>query len=291
MPILLQSSLSETLYQTSSRFLMEILQNADDCSYHDPNPTIEMTYRHGRLRIDYNEVGFTEADVEAICRLSSTKMASLNQTGEKGIGFKSVFKMSPQVWVLSGHYSFKFDAKRKLGAITPEWEPNPVQHRPGFTSIILPIPEEKKQRELVEDLKRIGSKHVVFLRRLRHIKITVSDGSTWETGINRRDDTKTATATATTASPSNGLRRTIVTSSHDGQTLEYWIYSHVIKNRTQEPRRPHRTESVMTLAFPVRGGANPEPLVERQDVYAVLPIRDYDFRVSLSNTHAYRTPD
>jgi hypothetical protein len=255
---------------------MEILQNADDCSYDNPTPTMEITYRNGRLRIDYNEVGFTMADVDAICRISSTKVESMNQTGEKGIGFKSVFKMSDQVLVLSGHYSFAFNAKRKLGAITPEWVTSPVKPRPGFTSIVLQIPDEGKQRELIQELKSIGHKHLVFLRRLRQINIAVedNDGTAWGTTLDRKDEDS-----------ANGLRR-IITSSHDSRTLEYWIYQHVVKTLPPEPRRVHCAESVMTLGFPVRGEASPEPVVERQDVYAVLPIRDYDFKVSFSNTLA-----
>ncbi|CAH0037964.1 unnamed protein product [Clonostachys solani] len=262
------SIISEGLYQKSSRFLMEILQNADDCSYDDPTPTMELTYRNGRLRIDYNEVGFTRRDVEALCSISSTKLKSMNQTGEKGIGFKSVFKMSDQAQVLSGHYSFAFDAKRTLGTITPEWVVNAAKARPGFTSIILQIEGERKQNELIQELKSMGHKHLVFLRRLQQINIAIDDnqGKTWETTLNREDKDS-----------AEGQRR-IVTSSHDSQTLEYWIYPHIVKTMPPEPKRENHTESVILLAFPVRGEASPEPVVEQQDTYAVHPIRDYGFK-------------
>jgi hypothetical protein len=253
---------------------MEILQNADDCFYDDPTPTMELTYRNGRLRIDYNEVGFTRHDVEALCSISSTKLKSMNQTGEKGIGFKSVFKMSHQAQVLSGHYSFAFDAKRKLGTITPEWVVNAAKRRPGFTSILLHIQEELKQDELILELKSMGHKHLVFLRRLQRINITIEDnqGKTWETKLHREDK------------DSAGGYRRIITSSHDSQTLEYWIYPHIVKTLPPEPKRQHYTESAILLAFPVRGGASPEPVVEQQDTYAVHPIKDYGFKVSLG-TH------
>lgn len=38
------------------------------------------------------------------------------------------------------------------------------------------------------------------------------------------------------------------------------------------------------LAFTVRGEASPEPAVDQQDTYAVHPIKDYGFKVSLG-TH------
>jgi len=98
-----------------------------------------MTHRHGCLHIDYNEVGFTTRDVEAICKISSTVTASVDQTGEKGIGFKSVFRIADAVSVLSRHYSFQFDTTRRLGMVTPQWVEYPDGARPGFTSILLRV--------------------------------------------------------------------------------------------------------------------------------------------------------
>ncbi len=46
-------------------------------------------------------------------------MASEGFIGEKGIGFKSVFKVANVVHVASGHYQFKLDRREPLGMILP----------------------------------------------------------------------------------------------------------------------------------------------------------------------------
>jgi hypothetical protein len=65
------------------------------------------------LCVDCNKGGFSPGNIEASCRVGqSTKKGGDNATryvGEKGIGFKSVFKAADIVWIKSGHYSFKFD--------------------------------------------------------------------------------------------------------------------------------------------------------------------------------------
>lgn len=76
------------------------------------------------MDVQCNEVGFTAANVEALCRIgfSTKKLNRAGFIGEKGIGFKSVFKVADQVWITSGPYSFKFDATKPLGMIAPVWE-------------------------------------------------------------------------------------------------------------------------------------------------------------------------
>jgi HSP90 family molecular chaperone len=105
--------LSEELYSESTHFLLELLQNADDNTYHS-EPTLKITYRiqddgASFLQIDSNEIGFTYADVVALCSIgNSTKKGSghaKNATGEKGIGFKSVFRVAEKVYVSSRAYT------------------------------------------------------------------------------------------------------------------------------------------------------------------------------------------
>jgi len=48
---------------------------------------MNQTFRAGRLRVDYNEVGSTRGDLEAICRVfRSTKLRSGGQIGKRGPG-------------------------------------------------------------------------------------------------------------------------------------------------------------------------------------------------------------
>ena len=75
-----------------------------------------------------NEVGFTESNVLALCSMGeSTKSAASGYIGNKGIGFKSVFKMSPTPRVHSRAYHLQFDAAAGggLGYIVPTPLPPP----------------------------------------------------------------------------------------------------------------------------------------------------------------------
>jgi hypothetical protein len=122
-----------------------MIQNADDNKYTDSVPTIEFEYTNGFLRVDCNETGFKYKHVEAICQIAnSTKLAQGGANpfiGEKGIGFKSVFKVADVVYIRSNHYSFKLDRNNgSLGIITPVWVDNPpFEVRHNATSFYLEL--------------------------------------------------------------------------------------------------------------------------------------------------------
>ncbi|KAK6410617.1 hypothetical protein LTR95_018195, partial [Oleoguttula sp. CCFEE 5521] len=107
--------LSEELYSKSTHFILELIQNADDNRYEaGVTPKLTLLYnRDGFLWVACNEVGFTPANVRAICRIadSTKKIESAHKgyIGEKGIGFKSVFKVADVVSIQSGAVSFQFD--------------------------------------------------------------------------------------------------------------------------------------------------------------------------------------
>lgn len=90
--------LSEDLYKKKTHFVMELIQNAEDNTY-DPTvqPFIKFSINPGILVVYNNELGFTPEDVENICSVGQTiksKKKDEGYIGEKGIGFKSVFKVS-----------------------------------------------------------------------------------------------------------------------------------------------------------------------------------------------------
>jgi hypothetical protein len=68
-------SLSTDLYASPSRFLLEFIQNAADNKYADGvTPTLNMTVNEDFIIFQCNEVGFSAANVEAICKIgASTK--------------------------------------------------------------------------------------------------------------------------------------------------------------------------------------------------------------------------
>lgn len=90
------------------RFLMELLQNIDDCDYNE-DPYVDIQYDNRILEITYNEVGFTKENVVAITAIGdSTKQYLTNNTytGEKGIGFKSIFNIANSVEIYSNEFNF-----------------------------------------------------------------------------------------------------------------------------------------------------------------------------------------
>ncbi|GLE01341.1 hypothetical protein PINS_up010171 [Pythium insidiosum] len=96
--------LSDELYSEKTHFMLELLQNADDNVYADGvTPRAEFVLRPSsssatddEIVFCNNEVGFSRANIQAICDVgASTKSAQSSRSiGKKGIGFKSVFKVS-----------------------------------------------------------------------------------------------------------------------------------------------------------------------------------------------------
>ncbi|KAM5358865.1 hypothetical protein ACJZ2D_014924 [Fusarium nematophilum] len=153
--------LSDQLYQKSTHFLLELIQNADDNTFESSIPTLNIEFKDRCLFFSCNEVGFTRSNVEAICNIGlSTKSGSVDAsqfTGEKGIGFKSVFKVADVAWIRSGKYSFKFDRSEKLGMITPIWADPPFETTPGFTSIVLSLSKSCAVDDLIRGIKQIDA--------------------------------------------------------------------------------------------------------------------------------------
>jgi hypothetical protein len=122
------SRLAEDLNSTPTHFVLECIQNADDNRYEQVDPFLRISVFQDRIRMDCNEKGFDLRDVKAICSVGESTKGSRQSgrrgyIGEKGIGFKSVFKVAEVVHIYSHPYYFKFDKREELGMITPIWVP------------------------------------------------------------------------------------------------------------------------------------------------------------------------
>ena len=138
---------------------------------------MKIGYENGFLRLDSNEVGFSRANVDAICSIgNSSKFKNLDRTraiGKKGIGFKSVFKIADLVWIASGHYSFKFDRTQLLGMIAPIWEEFPKTRMHGWTSFLLKLSPTCDSVNLITQLRVLDSRTLMFLRKLTEVKVEI----------------------------------------------------------------------------------------------------------------------
>jgi hypothetical protein len=104
------NSLSSDLYTDSKRFIYELLQNADDSSEENQLIEVEIKLFRNCLVIAHTGKIFDGDDIRGICNIDSgTKKSSIDKTGFKGIGFKSVFGQSDKVTIFSDNEYFKFD--------------------------------------------------------------------------------------------------------------------------------------------------------------------------------------
>ncbi|EPP2136592.1 sacsin N-terminal ATP-binding-like domain-containing protein, partial [Vibrio alginolyticus] len=194
--------LSEQLYSKDVHFVFELIQNAEDNHYAvgvepklhfellDIDPTGTAGTK-GCLAIYNNELGFELKNVKAVSSVGgSTKKNSKDSgyIGEKGIGFKSVFSVTPSPHIYSNGFQFSFrdsDEKTGLGYIIPYWEervPEVVQKNLGTynTCILLPLrddPELDCLLKIRQELDNLDASLLLFLNKISDLTVHL-DGST-----------------------------------------------------------------------------------------------------------------
>ena len=234
----------------------------------------------GFLWIGCNEVGFTADNVRAICRIGgSTKKVEGSQKGyigEKGIGFKSVFKIADVVWIRSRALTFRFDKTKSLGIIAPIWcefKSNALVD--DRTMFCFRIPEAQHRRNLCDDLLELQPELLLFLRQLRciDIKILKPSGTTERAfRLERTDDVhsgiKLTSLVRQTSLPAGPM-----------QTNKFLVCQRIAEDMPYEIKRSNVTESEVTVAFPIT--ENFEPKLQSCLTFNFLPIRSYGLPVSL----------
>ena len=270
-------SLSTQLYAKSTHFLLELVQNADDNIYECKRPTLSFSYKPGSLRIDCNEVGLTEANVEALCAVSrstkSSKTRHGEHIGEKGIGFKSVFKAADVVWISSRDFTFKFDrVKSALGMVTPVWADFPEAIEAGCTSMYLQLSRDCDEQDLVRELMDFDPNLLIFLRRVEEINLRIvrpqidHKQQEWQKTMRKTEETQHG--------------KTVVMILDGKHKLQYLIRSHVVSGLPPERKRPNWSETKILLGFPVLDLSQGHPQLPLQNVYSFLPIRNYGLKVA-----------
>lgn len=265
--------------------MLELLQNADDNEY-DDKVDPEVYFLLGRepsgelfFQVNCNERGFTEENVKSICRVKqSTKAQKDGYIGEKGIGFKSVFRVADVVFIASGGYSFSFDAMRVLGMISPMNEPYPSPHRiSGWTQIYLRLKTKAGDTGNVastieEQLRAIDGRLLVFLRKLKSISIRVDlPSSQWQRFLKCKNHTQhggEAVQLRSVCQPKRGSNNTIE---------QLLIVRHVVTGMTPTDDRANVTSSEIVLGFPLDTSS-------ASWLYAFLPVNIYGFPVRSLST-------
>ena len=148
-----------------------------------------------KLLVENNETGFQKKHVEAICSVGrSTKTKDQGYIGEKGIGFKSVFRVTSCPRIFSNGFQFSLPEKDDLsglGYIVPWWiDKTPQGLDKKKTSIVLPLDKtEFSIDKVVQSLKDIAPETIIFLKKLKTIELSVDLEKSYEIII-EKDDSK-----------------------------------------------------------------------------------------------------
>ena len=259
--------LSVDLYSKETHFVLELIQNADDNQYQDgASPTLTLTIEPQKIIVQNNEIGFTEANVRAICNVgASTKTKVQGYIGEKGIGFKSVFRISDEPQIFSKGFQFKFNRqneKDQLGFVAPHWiELVPQYVEPTLTNIVLPLRESAKDE--LEKLGQVEHTLILFLRQLKTVKIENKINQTISQ-ITRLDKDK----------------KIEIEESRETSVKKYYYLVEkklTVPESIQEEKRENvkATELILAFSLKVDGSADTK---DTQKVFAFLPIRSYGFK-------------
>lgn len=271
--------ISTDLYTSRARFLMEVIQNADDNKYTESEtPTVSITVFPKHVKIECNEEGFSRENIQALCRTGrSSKTLGQGYTGEKGIGFKSVFKLANRAHIRSPPYYFQLDQTRELGMITPQWgedffDDHEEKHQ---TTIVLDRIYDQSidfSTALEKDVDAIDPVLILFLRRIERFHLTLfKSSSDDEPAISKRFQRVDWT-------PDSGI---VSLKDEDANTMRR-LYKHrfTIDFDGTETRRLDITETDIVLAFPVKKKSGTYmPLIRKQNfAFAYLPLGDFEFK-------------
>jgi hypothetical protein len=283
------------------RFIFELLQNADDnhfgkASSASQDPYVAFRVYHDKIIVECNEDGFTELNLQAICNVGqSSKLGAQGYIGEKGIGFKSVFKVASKVWIQSEPFSFCFKhrpGESGMGMISPVWEETTEELAGPLTRMTFyladdgdPAVRAEQRQNINEQLNDLRPEMLLFLKKLRRIQIHLHDGAGRETS------SSVLSRVETSGGPNRAVLQTVKIDNGQAPRQEMQYY-HVTKaqasglgpneNRdysaAEHARQVYSTADII-LAFPLT--AQSAPLIRSQQLFAFLPIRRVGFNVSV----------
>ena len=271
--------IAEDLNNSDAHFIFELIQNAEDNMYVEPSPYISFwltksdpTYTdgsEGALIIENNEVGFNRNDVADVgAAAQSPKRKKHEHIGEKGIGFKSVFRVTENPHIFSNGYHFclpKSDEETGLGYIVPQWvDISPKGLDPSKTHIILPLNRAKFDYNEIEGmLQDIDPETILFLSKLQDIRIKTDTGT--DLAILKNDSDKPKV-------------EILIEGKKQGQSFSVVNDFLLCKQTFHKPAHIHqeRRENIedreVSIAFQLD-----EDFKEPGKIYAYLPVKTIDF--------------
>ena len=147
---------SQGLYEDV--FLHELLQNADDAMHRnrDNDHALELFLSENYFVIQYAGVPFTPDNLKTLCTVfdgKNTKHTQSEQTGKKGVGFKSVFFVSDNVTIQSGEERFSFNKQAEFWQGREDdypWQITPVEADEKISASEIKITQQKSIRIILQ---------------------------------------------------------------------------------------------------------------------------------------------
>jgi hypothetical protein len=276
--------LARNLYSKDTRFVFELIQNAEDNNYTQATaaglePYLEFSIYSDRIIVDSNEDGFSEYNVKAICSIGeSTKTVAAGYIGEKGIGFKSVFKIASKVHIQSGPFSFFFEHNREdggLGMVTPHYQEHEEVPDGVRTRITMMLADPGQSSIRAADFDEIPDTLIMFLKKLK--KITINRYRNRYGSAAQRENSRTYRYDE--ADGRGRIRKSLTAGdSTQKKTFNYRVTRKLLKNLPEVEARKHTRKAEVVLAFPIDDRSN--PVIEQQHVFAFLPLCRAGFKVS-----------
>ncbi|KAK7400095.1 hypothetical protein VNO78_11295 [Psophocarpus tetragonolobus] len=273
--------LSQELYSQDSHFILELVQNADDNNYPDNvEPTLTFILRDSGIAVLNNEQGFLAENMRALCDVgNSTKKGSIaGYIGKKGIGFKSVFRVTDAPEIHSNGFHVKFDiSEGQIGFVLPTVVPpcdigllrrmastdtDLYDDNPWNTCILLPfrshLSEGMAMNNVLTMFSDLHPSLLLFLHRLKCIKLR-----------NLLNDTLIVMKKEIIG---NG----IIKVSHGKEKMAWFVVSQ--KLQTNSIRFDVQTTEI-SMAFTLQESDNGYlPCSDQQPVFAFLPLRAYGLK-------------
>jgi hypothetical protein len=237
--------LAEELNSKETHFILELLQNAEDNEYAGKEPELGLTIVDGNptntasadgcLVALNNELGFQPENVRSLSSVGKSTKKERNQgyIGEKGIGFKSVFRVTESPHIFSNGLQFRFQTPTEaegFGYILPHWvESVPPVVKEGFTAILLPL-QPGKREIIANQLSKIAPETLLFLKKLKRLDLGHLRS------ISR-----------------HGESPLVHLSSNDGESV-YFVYNQQCEKPSDftEEKRQGVSKRDVTIAFPLK---------------------------------------
>ncbi|KAJ8760099.1 hypothetical protein K2173_010955 [Erythroxylum novogranatense] len=273
--------LSQELYSQDSHFLLELVQNADDNIYPENiKPTLAFILQDSGIVVLNNEQGFSAENIRALCDVgnSTKKGCGAGYIGQKGIGFKSVFRITDAPEIHSNGFHVKFDiGEGQIGFVLPtaippcnidlytrlvRGETYQMDDECWKTCIILPFRSKLSEETALKMFSDLHPSLLLFLHRLHSVVFR-----------NMLNDSFVVMMKEI-------LEDGIVKVSCGDNKMNWLVTSQKLQTFASH-RKVQTTE--ISIAFTLEESDNGEykPQLDQQPVFAFLPLRTYGLKFIL----------